>query len=95
MAELLQVSENTVTRWRYDGDLAYVRLSPRLVRFRREDIDRHVVRHRTDTFDPASGVVGPVETQEPSPSVSHPAAQNAKRVRKAKAPAKRRPVSGE
>lgn len=39
VAELCGVSEQTVRRWRFDGDLPYFRLGYRTIRYRRNDVD--------------------------------------------------------
>jgi excisionase family DNA binding protein len=46
VAELLGVSRGTVRRWRYDGDLPYVRLGRNLVRISRDDVDELVASRR-------------------------------------------------
>jgi excisionase family DNA binding protein len=38
VAEMANVSEQTVRRWRYDGDLPFFRLGYRTVRQRRSDV---------------------------------------------------------
>lgn len=38
VAELAHVSEQTVRRWRFDGDLPFVRLGYRTIRHRRGDV---------------------------------------------------------
>lgn len=39
VAELAKVSEQTVRRWRFDGDLPFIRLGYRTVRHRRSDVE--------------------------------------------------------
>lgn len=48
VAELANVSEQTVRRWRYDGDLPFFRLGYRTVRFRRDDVAELIQRSRRD-----------------------------------------------
>jgi excisionase family DNA binding protein len=42
VAELCGVDEGTVRRWRFDGDLPYVRLGYRTVRHLRADVEEFI-----------------------------------------------------
>jgi len=44
VAQMLQISEATVTRWARIGELPVVRLPGRTVRFRREDVEAFLAR---------------------------------------------------
>lgn len=46
VAELANVSEQTVRRWRYDGDLPFFRLGYRTVRYQRDDVVAMIVSTR-------------------------------------------------
>jgi len=46
VAELANVSEQTVRRWRYDGDLPFFRLGYRTVRYQRDDVVALIVSTR-------------------------------------------------
>lgn len=46
VAARMRVSEQTVRRWRYDGDLPFVRFGYRTVRFELGDVDDFVRRRR-------------------------------------------------
>lgn len=46
VAELANVSPQTVRRWRFDGDLAYYRLGYRTIRHRRADVDQLLEQRR-------------------------------------------------
>lgn len=62
VAEMCRVSVETVRRWRYDGDLPYVRLGYRTIRHFRRDVHRLIfTAQRGGSADPLGGVTGRVQ----------------------------------
>jgi excisionase family DNA binding protein len=42
VADLCRVAKTTVFRWAEAGDLTPIRLGPKVIRFRRSDVDRFI-----------------------------------------------------